>query len=71
MDAIVQRNGNIIIVGLGGNILTSLNKGFNFTLKTREDRKTLTAIIETAEGQLVMSGSAGISIIVTGNQSEQ
>ena len=71
MDAIVQRNGNIIIVGLGGNILTSLDKGFNFTLKTREDRKTLTAITETAEGQLVMSGSAGISIIVTGNQSEQ
>lgn len=71
MDAYVQNNGNIHIVGLGGNILTSQDKGFNFKLKTREDRKTLTAITETASGHLVMSGSAGISITATGNSIEQ
>jgi photosystem II stability/assembly factor-like uncharacterized protein len=62
MDAIVQKNGSIHIVGLGGNILTSSDQGKNFSLKTRQDRKTLTAITETANGQLVMSGSAGITI---------
>jgi photosystem II stability/assembly factor-like uncharacterized protein len=62
MDAIVQKNGSIHIVGLGGNILTSSDQGKSFSLKTRQDRKTLTAIAETANGQLVMSGSAGITI---------
>ena len=62
MDAIVQKNGSIHIVGLGGNILTSSDQGKSFALKTREDRKTLTAITETVSGQLVMSGSAGITI---------
>lgn len=71
MDALVQNNGNIHIVGLGGNILTSLDKGYSFQLKTRENRKALTAITETPTGQLATSGSAGISIITTGNTLEQ
>jgi len=62
MDAIVLKNGTIHIVGLGGNILTSTNQAKSFSLKTRSDRKTLTAITENKDGQLVMSGSAGISI---------
>jgi photosystem II stability/assembly factor-like uncharacterized protein len=62
MDAIVQKNGSIHIVGLGGNILSSTDQAKSFSLKTRQDRKTLTAITESASGQLVMSGSAGITI---------
>ena len=71
IDALVQKNGIIHIVGLGGNILTSLDKGYNFALKIREDRKALTAITETPNGQLATSGSAGISIITTGKSLEQ
>lgn len=62
MDATVLKNGTIHLVGLGGNILTSTNQGKSFSLRTRSDRKTLTAITENEDGQLVMSGSAGISI---------
>ncbi len=62
MDAIVLKNGTIHLVGLGGNILTSTNRAKSFSLRTRSDRKTLTAISENEDGQLVMSGSAGISI---------
>lgn len=71
IDALVQENGIIHIVGLGGNILTSLDKGYNFVLKTREDRKALTAIAETANGHVITSGSAGISVTATGNSIEQ
>ena len=71
MDALVQSSGDIHIVGLGGNILTSRDKGYNFVLKTREDRKTLTAVTETMNGQLVTSGSAGISVTAAGNSIEQ
>ena len=62
MDATVLKNGSIYIVGLGGNILKSSDHGKTFVLKTRKDRKTLTAISETVSGQLIMSGSAGITI---------
>jgi photosystem II stability/assembly factor-like uncharacterized protein len=62
MDATVLKNGSIYIVGLGGNILISSDHGKTFVLKTRKDRKTLTAISETVSGQLIMSGSAGITI---------
>lgn len=71
MDSLVQRNGMIRIVGLGGNILTSHDNGKSFVLKTREDRKTLTAITETINGHLVTSGSAGITVSATGNSIEQ
>jgi len=62
MAALVQRNSTIRIVGLGGNILTSTDQGKSFSLRVRADRKTLTSIIETTDGQLVMTGSAGITI---------
>ncbi|HDH08905.1 MAG TPA: hypothetical protein ENG96_05460 [Gammaproteobacteria bacterium] len=62
MAALVQKNGTIRIVGLGGNILTSTDQGKKFSLRVRADRKTLTSIIEATDGQLVMSGSAGITI---------
>jgi photosystem II stability/assembly factor-like uncharacterized protein len=71
MDTLIQKNGNIRIVGLGGNILTSLDNGYHFTLNIHEDRKAITAIIETTDGTLVTSGSAGINIIATGNSIEQ
>jgi len=62
MAALEQKNGTIRIVGLGGNILTSTDQGKSFSLRVRKDRKTLTSIVEAADGQLVMSGSAGITI---------
>jgi photosystem II stability/assembly factor-like uncharacterized protein len=62
MAALAQKNGTIRVVGLGGNILTSIDQGKSFSLRVRGDRKTLTSIIETVDGQLVMSGSAGITI---------
>ncbi|MEA1889000.1 MAG: YCF48-related protein [Pseudomonadota bacterium] len=62
MAALAQKNGTIRVVGLGGNILTSTDQGKSFSLRVRDDRKTLTSILETADGQLVMSGSAGITI---------
>ena len=62
MAAIARKNGSIQIVGLGGNILTSKDQAKSFTLRTRNDRKSLTAITETDSGQLIMSGSAGISV---------
>jgi len=62
MAALQQKNGTIRIVGLGGNILTSTDQAKSFSLRVREDRKTLTSIVEAADGQLVMSGSAGITI---------
>ncbi len=61
MAALVQKNGTIRVVGLGGNILTSTDQGLSFSLRVRNDRKTLTSIMETNDGQLVMSGSAGIT----------
>ncbi|GMR06142.1 MAG: YCF48-related protein [Gammaproteobacteria bacterium] len=63
MAALQQKNGTIRIVGLVGNILTSTDQGKSFSLKVREDRKTLTSIVEAADGKLVMSGSAGITVV--------
>jgi photosystem II stability/assembly factor-like uncharacterized protein len=62
MDATQTSENNIFLVGLGGNILNSTDGGEHFSLRTRKDRKALTAVIEGNNGTLVISGAAGISV---------
>ena len=58
-DAIVLRDGRVVVVGLAGTVLVSLDEGAHFTASSQPDRSGLTRVIETADGALVLFGTHG------------
>jgi photosystem II stability/assembly factor-like uncharacterized protein len=55
-------DGTVIITGLGGTVLTSEDDGRTFTLHQQANRRGISAVIETADGSLLMVGEFGVRI---------
>ena len=63
-DGIRLTDGTIVISGLGGTLLTSSDGGSTFELLPQPDRRGISAIVETGDGQLLMVGEFGVKTIL-------
>ncbi|WP_375538011.1 WD40/YVTN/BNR-like repeat-containing protein [Aquipseudomonas alcaligenes] len=56
------KNGDVVIVGHGGSVLTSKDSGRTFTVINRADRASLASAAADAAGNLVLVGQGGVQI---------
>ena len=56
------KNGDVVIVGHGGSVLTSKDSGRTFTVINRADRASLASAVADAAGNLVLVGQGGVQI---------
>jgi len=66
-DGIRLADGGIIISGLGGTLLISSDGGSTFELRPQPDRRGISAIVDTGDGQLLMVGEFGVKMMQKGN----
>ena len=57
-DAATLKSGTIIVTGMAGVILTSTDNGKSFTMQ-RPNRISLTSVVETKSGTLIIAGERG------------
>ncbi len=50
----------VVVVGMQGVILVSRDGGRNFTLHQQEDRKALSAVAPSGDGELIVAGEGGV-----------
>lgn len=62
--AFTTRAGKTVIVGLGGLVLVTTNDGERFGIFPQKDRKSLSGVAETWEGNFVVAGQGGPKIAV-------
>jgi photosystem II stability/assembly factor-like uncharacterized protein len=60
MGGRVLSDGRIVIVGAGGTVLISKDDGQSFVLHRQGHRKALSTAIESASGELLLLGEAGV-----------
>jgi len=56
------KDGNLVIVGHGGSVLTSKDAGRAFTVVNRADRASLAGATDDAAGNLVLVGQGGVHL---------
>ena len=56
------KNGDLVIVGHGGSVLTSKDSGRTFTVVNRPDRASLASAVADAAGNLILVGQGGVRI---------
>lgn len=61
-NASVLDDGNIVVVGHGGSVLTSSDHGHSFSVFNRPDRVSLAAVTAGADGKLVLVGQGGVRL---------
>jgi len=54
------KNGDLVIVGHGGSVLTSKDSGRSFTVVNRADRASLASAAADAAGNLILVGQGGV-----------
>ena len=59
-DGIRLGDGTVVIGGLGGMLLTSSDGGSSFDLHPQPDRRGISALVETGNGDLLMVGEFGV-----------
>jgi photosystem II stability/assembly factor-like uncharacterized protein len=59
-DATRRLGGGIVMVGLGGVVVTSADGGRTFTAAVEADRRGIAAVAEGTDGALLLFGEAGI-----------
>ena len=64
-DGIRLADGRIAVSGLGGTMLISSDGGSTFELLPQPDRRGISSIVETGEGQLLMVGEFGVKTTPT------
>lgn len=62
-DGIRLTDSTIVISGLGGTLLLSSDGGSTFELVPQPDRRGISAVVETSEGQLLLVGEFGIKML--------
>ena len=61
--AVFTRDGGVTVVGVGGYVLSSSDKGINMQLDVLPGRQHMNKIIETKTGRLIAVGEGGVHII--------
>lgn len=56
------KNGDLVIVGHGGSVLTSKDSGRTFSVINRRDRASLASVTADAAGNLILVGQGGVRI---------
>ncbi|MCY1556783.1 hypothetical protein D9M68_935670 [compost metagenome] len=56
------KNGDVVVVGHGGSVLTSKDSGRTFTVVNRADRALLTSAAMDAAGNLILVGQGGVQL---------
>lgn len=59
-DGIKLGDGRVVLCGLGGTLLVSSDDGRNFELQEQSSRRGIAAIVEGADGSLLMVGEFGV-----------
>jgi photosystem II stability/assembly factor-like uncharacterized protein len=59
-SAIVRADGSIVVVGLGGAVLTSSDGGRTFSAAIQPDRRGIAAAAEGTNGRLLLFGETGV-----------
>ncbi|MGK9064203.1 WD40/YVTN/BNR-like repeat-containing protein [Stutzerimonas chloritidismutans] len=62
-DGNLLEDGRIVVVGHGGTVLTSRDKGQTFTLFSRPDRRSLSGVVDGKDGNLVLVGQSGVRVV--------
>ncbi|MDG1581860.1 YCF48-related protein [Pseudomonas sp. GOM6] len=60
--ASLLKNGDLVVVGHGGSVLTSKDSGRSFTVINRSDRASLASVTADAAGNLILVGQGGVRI---------
>lgn len=58
----VLKDGAIVVVGHGGSVLKSTDKGHNFTVINRADRLSLSSVSADEKGNLILVGQGGVHV---------
>ncbi|MEK1908323.1 MAG: YCF48-related protein [Pseudomonas sp.] len=61
-NASLLKDGNLVIVGHGGSVLSSSDAGRTFSVINRADRASLAGVTDDAGGNLILVGQAGVQI---------
>ena len=68
----VLKDGSVVVVGHGGSVLKSTDKGHNFAVINRADRLSLSAVSADAKGNLILVGQGGVHVATpTGTAPQQ
>jgi photosystem II stability/assembly factor-like uncharacterized protein len=59
-SAIVRADGTVVLVGLGGAVLTSSDGGRTFSAAIEPDRRGIAAAAEGVNGTLLLFGETGV-----------
>lgn len=62
-DGNLLPDGRIVVVGHGGTVLSSEDKGQSFKLFSRPDRRSLSGVVANPEGNLVLVGQSGVRVV--------
>lgn len=62
-DGNLLPDGRIVVVGHGGAVLSSQDKGQSFQLFSRPDRRSLSGVVANADGNLVLVGQSGVRVV--------
>jgi photosystem II stability/assembly factor-like uncharacterized protein len=63
----IMADGAIAVVGMSGTVLVSRDGGETFELVQREDRKSMTSVLATGTGGLILFGEGGIVRMESGD----
>lgn len=56
-------DGRIVVVGHGGTVLSSADDGRSFKLFSRPDRRSLSGVVGSSDGNLVLVGQSGVRVV--------
>ncbi|NKQ11654.1 YCF48-related protein [Pseudomonas sp. SST3] len=62
-DGSLLPDGRIVVVGHGGTVLSSDDKGRSFKLFSRPDRRSLSGVVANQDGNLVLVGQSGVRVV--------
>ncbi|WP_181298760.1 YCF48-related protein [Pseudomonas sp. Q2-TVG4-2] len=62
-DGNLLPDGRIVVVGHGGTVLSSDDKGRSFKLFSRPDRRSLSGVVTNQDGNLVLVGQSGVRVV--------
>jgi photosystem II stability/assembly factor-like uncharacterized protein len=62
-DGNLLPDGRIVVVGHGGTVLSSEDKGQSFKLFSRPDRRSLSGVVANPDGNLVLVGQSGVRVV--------
>ena len=58
----VLKDGSVVVVGHGGSVLKSTDKGHNFAVINRADRLSLSGVSADEKGNLILVGQGGVHV---------